>query len=451
MSQAVKLTASFIKKIEQTGAKFFVWDAAVSGFGVRVTPKGFKSFVARVRVGGRGGRQNEETLGPVPKNVTSADVEKARAEAYSYIQRRRGDKNTDVLDMTFKEAVELYLDYMRKKYNIPHEPDGQNKNVNKWPKHPRAVAYGLRRCVDFEPRKGDDGYEIWKKKGKSFHAGLGHLKFSDLTDGQIGDIISQIAEQSLSSAHNVRGYLSAMFNHFKRTTNGKIYNVVEATPKIKVRRSVGVLNYDEMRLFDEVLQSVAMEGYKKSVQANACRVMLWSGTRVEELLTLKWQDDGDLESNFVDLDQRLMHFRKHKTDNDTGETTSVAISDYAYEVLLQLKRSNYKPKDPSNPYVFFSDWSKTGHICQKTLNEFFKRHVTHVYREFGWPAYKQKLTLYNLRHSLVSYLLNDKQLNLHIVAMQVKHRDIRTTVGYQDKSSAALQQVRDAIGKPESL
>ena len=451
MSQAVKLSPSVIKKIEVTGKKFYVWDAGISGFGVRVTASGHKSFVLRVRVGGRKGRQIEETISEVKTPVTAEAVDKARSDAITRRAILRGDKNTDIMEKTFKEAVEDYLDHLRRVYNIPKPPKSDKiETVNKWPKHPRAVAYGLRRCVDFPPKKGDKNYEIWKKKGRAYHAGLGHLKFSALTDEQISNIISEIAKQSLSSAKNVRGYLSAMFNHYRKTSQGAIYNVVESTPKIKVRRQISTLNHAEMLFFDDVLQSIAMEGGKKSIQANACRTMLWTGTRVEELVTLKWDDDGALTSNFVDLYQGLIYFRRHKTDKDSGEATSVAITDFAHDALTQIKQSNYRPRDISNPFIFFSDWSKTGHICQKALNEFFKRHIVHVYREFDWPEHRQKLTLYNLRHSLVSHLLNDKQLPIYLVAQQMKHNDYRTTGGYHHKTPEALNVIRNAVGSPKN-
>ncbi len=181
------------------------------------------------------------------------------------------------------------------------------------------------------------------------------------------------------------------------------------------------------------------------IQAAACRVMLWCGTRVEELLSLKWQDDGSFDTNFVDMKNGKLVFRKHKTSKSDRDD-EVILTDYAIDALKHLFEHDYRKRNNSDQTVFASSWSSNGRICNKTLNFFFKREVKTIYNEYEWPDHAHTLTLYNLRHSFISYLVNVKQVPLHVVAQQVKHSDIRTTMRYVDKDLTPLQQVKSAIG-----
>lgn len=414
------------------------------GFGVRVTPKGAKTLILRVRVGGRAGRQKEKSFGQVSDKLTADQLDLMRSQALNDRVMMRGENHVNVEDMTFKDAVEAYLEHLRAQYKIPNS---DVDNVHRWPSHPRAVAYSLRRCVNHPPRKNEPGYNYWKTHGKPYHAGLGHLRLMEVSDRQISSIINRIAEKSLSSARHVRTNLHTMFEYHHTRSRGQVFNVVKAVPAVVEERRIGILTGQEMIEFDFQMRAIMERGGKKAIQAAACRVMMWTGSRVEELLLLKWEDDGAFHTNYVDMLRRVLVFRKHKTGKGKLSDVEVILSDYAQDALSRLYENEYRKRNDLSDMVFYSSWSKTGHICPKTLNLFFKREIKNIYREFGWPGYKQTLTLYNLRHSFISYLLNERGADVYDVAQQVKHADIRTTIGYHSRNVKALEQLRDAIGR----
>ena len=76
---AAKLTDTRVKSLRPKAKRYEVWDPAAPGFGVRVTPKGVKSFVYLYRFDGLPRRM---TLGRYPKlSLANARLQYAAARA----------------------------------------------------------------------------------------------------------------------------------------------------------------------------------------------------------------------------------------------------------------------------------------------------------------------------------------------------------------------------------
>ncbi len=224
-----RLTPTLIKKTEPTGKKFYLWDSAIPGFGVRITPAGSKSFVMRIRVGGRAGRQTERVISKVPAKLTTEDLNEVRAGMMNEKMALKGEDQIAVNKLTFAEAVDEYLAHLMYKYSIPKE---MADDVHRWPHHPRAVAYSLKRCVNLPPKTTDKAYNYWKTHGRPYHAGKGSWKLIDINSNQIAEILNQIAQKSPSSARHVRANLHAMWGYFSSRSKGYLYNVVGSIPVI---------------------------------------------------------------------------------------------------------------------------------------------------------------------------------------------------------------------------
>jgi hypothetical protein len=59
-----KLTKSAIDALPAPQSDTVYWDAALPGFGVKVTPKGRKVFIVLYRTGGAGSKLRKYTIGP---------------------------------------------------------------------------------------------------------------------------------------------------------------------------------------------------------------------------------------------------------------------------------------------------------------------------------------------------------------------------------------------------
>ena len=60
----IRLTKGAIDALPTLASDVLYWDAALSGFGVKVTPKGRKVFLVIYRTGGAGSRLRKYTIGP---------------------------------------------------------------------------------------------------------------------------------------------------------------------------------------------------------------------------------------------------------------------------------------------------------------------------------------------------------------------------------------------------
>lgn len=84
-----KITKRLVDTLKPQNRDFFVWDTEIKGFGVKVTPKGGKTFVYQFRVGGRGAATQRARIG----GLESWTAEEARKEAKSL--ERQVDQGID--------------------------------------------------------------------------------------------------------------------------------------------------------------------------------------------------------------------------------------------------------------------------------------------------------------------------------------------------------------------
>lgn len=81
-----------VDALQATGKTHYLWDNDPTGFGVRVTPAGAKSYVFQFRMGGRGTPLRREVIGRIEKMAPEAARKRARELAH---QARTG---TDPID-----------------------------------------------------------------------------------------------------------------------------------------------------------------------------------------------------------------------------------------------------------------------------------------------------------------------------------------------------------------
>jgi integrase len=103
-----KITKRTVDAVRPGPREMFIWDAELRGFGLRVTPKGSKSYVLQYRMGGRESRTQRYTIG---KHGSPWTPEGARKEAERLLIMVR--QHTDPVDadrQRRRQAVELAFD-----------------------------------------------------------------------------------------------------------------------------------------------------------------------------------------------------------------------------------------------------------------------------------------------------------------------------------------------------
>ncbi len=110
-----KLTKSAIDALPTPQSDTVYWDAALPGFGVKVTPKGRKVFIVLYRTGGAGSKLRKYTIGPYGRvtlhqaRVAAQKVFAARLEGRDPAAEKR-DKRRRVMADRVEDLLETYTD-----------------------------------------------------------------------------------------------------------------------------------------------------------------------------------------------------------------------------------------------------------------------------------------------------------------------------------------------------
>src|SRR6516165_4398743 len=110
----VRLTKSSIDSLPVLEKDTVYWDAGLPGFGVKVTPKGRKVFLALYRLAGAGSRLRKYTIGPygqVTLPMARAQAQKifaARLDGRDPAEEKKQSRRRLVVDR-IDDLVERYI------------------------------------------------------------------------------------------------------------------------------------------------------------------------------------------------------------------------------------------------------------------------------------------------------------------------------------------------------
>jgi integrase len=190
---------------------------------------------------------------------------------------------------------------------------------------------------------------------------------------------------------------------------------------IKSRPSRHVQNFlkpDELVRVDTALATLAEEKPAQQLGYAALRLMLHTGMRKGEVLSLHWQH--------VDLAHRTIHLPRDKA-NDHGR--DVLLSDTAVEVLLSLPRLAY------SDYIFFATRKNSnGHLAD----------IRHPWRQALKRAGLRHVRPHDLRHSYASSAIGSG-ISLYVTGKLLGHKRARTSERYSHLSTEAQREAVDKV------
>jgi integrase len=246
---------------------YFVWDEALAGFGLKVTPAGGKVYLFQYRVGGRGNPTRRYTIGK--HGALTPDQARTRAKALAAMVEQGVDPRQQELDtlaikaeakrqaeekarvegeLAFEKMAERWLE----EYELDHRPNsvGQAKvSINK--------------------------YLLPKLRGKP----LPHITKADLQAA-----LDAIPAKQKATRQQVFAYASILWRW--ALERGDIEdNPVPSMAKPKVPKS------RDRVLSDEELVTVwqAAENLREPFGAY-CRLLILTGQRREEVASIKWAE-----------------------------------------------------------------------------------------------------------------------------------------------------------------
>lgn len=291
----MQLTKSIIDKISYSktnNSRQFVWDAEISGFGLRVYPSGKKSFVLSYWMKGR---KHLFTIG-----------------SYGVL----------TVDQARREARRLYVDIL----------DGidplENKKRNKADKSVRQLG------IEFVDKHSKIHKKTWKTDKRRIeeyiNPAIGNYAADSITKSDIISLHQKIGQHAIYEANRTISLLGTMFRF------GKEWGFLEPMAAIPTQ---GIKKYKELErdrwVTPEEMPRLAeaIDGESSPFVRAAIWLYLLTGLRKTELLEAKWSN----------VDWVRKEIKIEGTKN--GSNHHVPLSENALAVLRTL------PRFENNPYV----------------------------------------------------------------------------------------------------
>jgi len=289
-----KLTKRTIEAAEIRASEYFLWDAEVPGFGLRVLPSGRKGYVVQYRAGRRPRRIS---LGP----STVLPCEQARTRAITIIAAvRNGDdpaakRDTDRQAITVAELAERF--------------DREHISV----RLKESTAKGYRRMIERTvlPALGRHRViEVTRADIAELHHNMRYIPYDA---NRCMEIISKMF--SLAEMWGLRPDGSNPRKHIKKYPEEKRGRFLSAA---------------ELRRVGEVLREMEEEGVELPAGIAAARLLMLTGCRLGEIMRLRWEH--------VDIEGRALRL----PDSKTGAKT-VHLGQPAVDVLKAIERIKDNP------------------------------------------------------------------------------------------------------------
>jgi integrase len=192
-------------------------------------------------------------------------------------------------------------------------------------------------------------------------------------------------------------------------------NPCRGTKKYTVSKRERFLSAEELRRLGDVLAQVEKDSGASLFAVAAIRLLILTGARLNEILTLKW--------SYVDLHRGLILL----PDSKTGKK-SIRLNEPAIKVLTRL------PRLRGNPHVIVGQVDG-GHVVnlQKTW-----RHIRAL-------AGLDDVRIHDLRHSFAS-VAAASGASLPMIGKLLGHTQPKTTARYAHLADDPLHQLKRKVG-----
>jgi len=372
----MKLTKRLVDSTAIKDKPYEVWDGEVKGFAVRVYPSGIKSYMIQYRAKGR---TRKLTLGK--HGVLTPDEARKLARDKLVDVSKGGNPAEDKRAYNKAPTLAAFCDYFMKHY----APSKLKASTFK--------EYG--RCI-----------ELFIKPA------LGSRKLQDITKADISKLHQDHSDRPYQ-ANRTRGVLSVIFNYAEEMA----LRPDNSNPTVKVRpytekKRERFLTQAETRTLWSVLLKREEEGTESPYMIAAFKLLLFTGARLGEIQTLKW--------DYIRGNKAML------PDSKTG-AKPLYLPEPALQVLSALERQ------ADNPYV----------ICGKKAGQYltdFQKPWRRIRAEAGIGDVR----IHDLRHNFASSGASSGE-SLPMVGKLLGHTQIQTTQRYAHLADDPVQEAGERI------
>jgi integrase len=304
-----KLTKSTIDSLPTPPSDTVYWDAALPGFGIKVTPKGHKVFIVLYRTGGAGSKLRRYTIGPYGRvtlhqaRIAAQKVFAARLEGRDPAAEKRERKRRAAADRV-EDLLEAFIEQRL----------SQNRSGGE-------IARLLRREIG----------RAWA--GRGIH---------EIGKRDVVEVISAIEQRGAPVAANKT---LKSIKTFLRWCVGRA--ILDQSPAEGVPSPAKEVSRDRILSDDELARVILAARQVDDRYGAIVELLVLTGQRREEVARLAWDE--------LDLAQRIWTIPKSRTKN--AKPHVVQLADQTIAVLKRMEKQG--------PHVFafhgvkpFQDFSR---------------------------------------------------------------------------------------------
>jgi len=373
-----KLTKRKIDAAEVQEKEYFIWDDTLPGFGLRVLPSGRKSYIVQYRAGRRARRMS---LGP---NSVLA-CEQARGQAITILAAVRKGEDPSADRAAQRSAINMA--------ELAARFDDEHISVRLKESTAKEYRRNLRRFI--LPALGRMSVaEVSRADISKFHHELRHIPYQ---------------------ANRCLEVLSKMFNLAEmwglRPDGSNPRKHIRKYPEEKRER---FLSTAELRRIGEVLREMEIEGIELPSAILAARLLILTGCRLGEIMTLRWE--------FLDLPEKVLRL----PDSKTG-----AKLVHLGQPVVDLLACARPIKD--NPWVI------AGTLKGKHLSD-----LQPFWQRVRARAGLKDVRIHDLRHTFASTAVASGQ-GLPMIGKLLGHTQVQTTARYAHLAAEPVRSAADSV------
>lgn len=358
-----KLTKRTIEALDVRESDYFVWDSELPGFGVRVLPSGPKKFVLQYRYGKTSRRMGIGQFGAIT-------VDQARGLALQGLAKLRQD--IDPLVEVRERRTAITVKELSERFDAEH------------------IAVHLKATTAKEYRRNLKLFIL---------PAIGQKRILDVTRADIAKFHHDSRDRPYQANRNIE-IISKMFNLAElwglRPDGTNPRRHIKKYPEKKRER---FFSEGELGAIGRVLDEMETERIELPSAIAAVRLLLFTGCRLREIMTLKW--------SYVDLDRSALHL----PDSKTGAKI-VSIGNAAVDVLKNLDRM------PDNLFVI------VGRVPGQHLTD-----LQPFWQRVRGRAGLKDARIHDIRHTFASVAVSNG-MSLPIIGKLLGHTQVQTTARY---------------------
>ena len=373
-----KLTKRIVDAADTRASEYFIWDDDIPGLGLRVLPSGRKGYIVQYRAGRRSRRMS---LGP----STVLTCEQARNRAITIIAAARNGEDPAAERDAGRKAITVK--------ELSERFDKEHISIRVKPSTAKEYRRNLERFI--LPALGRlTVTDITRADVAKFHHDLRHIPYQA---NRCLEVISKMF--SLAELWGLRPDGSNPRKHIKKYPEEKRERFLSAA---------------ELRRVGEVLREMEVEGVELPSAILAVRLLILTGCRLNEIMTIKWE--------YVDFTDKVLRL----PDSKTGAKV-VHLGQPAIELLKTAERIEDNP------------WVITGTLEGKRLSN-----LQPFWQRVRARAGLKDARIHDLRHTFASTAVAAGQ-GLPMIRKLLGHTQVQTTARYAHLAADPVISAADAV------